>query len=210
MILNNFSGIETIRLHFIRHPFKEVENELGNIIVTSFNNQWQKDKIKLDFSKTLSYYDGKTSFHETVKCLIWQPQSIESDLVVFLSSMTDGWPTLLNKYFSLHKRETICAVLCDKQSKFPYYNFEYKSEDSDRIIQAMKDEFKWEFFENGPLLPFENELYYQKRKIEDRLNNDIINEYLQNNGIDISKDDFWKSKQMAVEFFTKLGSPCAL
>ncbi len=45
---------------------------------------------------------------------------------------------------------------------------------------------------------------YKKRKIADRLNNGIIHEYLQNNGIDITKDDFWKSKNMAVEFYTKL------
>jgi hypothetical protein len=204
MILNNFSGIETIRFHCIKHPFKKVEKEIGNIIFETLNKKWQKREIELDFSNTLSYYDGRTSFHEMVKCLIWQPQAIDFDLVVFLSSMTDGWPTLLNKYFSIHKRETICLGLSDKQTNFPFYNFEYRNNYNNRIVQAMKDDSKWEFFESGSLLPFEDEINYKKRKIFDRLNNDIINDYLLKNGIDICEDDFWKSKEMAVEFITKL------
>ncbi len=204
MILNNFSGIETIRLHFIKHPFKKVEKELGDIIAQTLNMKWQKKQRKLNFSKTLSYYDGKTNFQEIVKCLIWQPESINFNLVVFLSSVNDGWPTLLNKYYSIYQRETICVGLCDKETSFPFYNFEYKIGIQNRVIQAMKDTNKWEFFESGELLPFENELHYKKRKISDRLNNEIIHEYLKINDIDITIDEFWKSKEMAIEFSTKL------
>lgn len=204
MILNNFSGIETIRLHFIKHSFKKVEKELGDIIAQTLNMKWQKKQCKLDFSKTLSYHDGKTNFQEMIKCLIWQPESINFDLVVFLSSVTDGWPTLLNKYYSIYQRETICVGLCDKETYFPIYNFEYKMGIQNRVIQAMKDANKWEFFESGELLSFENESNYKKRKISDRLNNEIIHEYLKINGIDITKDEFWRSKDMAIEFCTKV------
>ncbi len=204
MILNNFSGIETIRLHFIKHPFNKVEKELGSIIIETLNKQWEKKQLKLDFSKTVSYYDERTNFQEMVKCLLWQPQSINFDLVVFLSSVTDGWPTLLNKYYGIYQRETICVGLCDKETNFPFYNFKYQMGIRNRVIQAMKDSNKWEFFENGELLPFEDELNYKKRKISDRLNNEIIHEYLKINGIDITIEEFWKSKDMAIEFSTKL------
>ncbi len=142
-----------------------------------------------------------------VKCLLWQPQSITDDITVFLTTMPDGWPTLINNYFSNYKRETIHVVLCDTKTAFPFYRFEYKVAEKRRIIQAMKDDSKWEFVESGLVLPFENEAHYKKRKIADRLNNDIINEYLVKNGIDITDDNFWKSKGMAVEFETKLGMP---
>ncbi len=42
MILNKFTGIEVIRLHFIKYPFEKVEQELGGIIMIVLNNKWKK------------------------------------------------------------------------------------------------------------------------------------------------------------------------
>jgi len=204
MILNVFSGIEFMKLYCIKSPLEKVEKEMGDIILETLNKKWQKREIDLHFGQTLSYYDDKTNVHEMVKCLIWQPQSIDFDLVIFLSSMPDGWPTLLNKYFTINKKEIIGVGLSDIKVNFPSYFFEYRNNNNHRIIQAIKDINMWNFFESGLLTSFENELNYKKRKISDRLNNDIINDYLLKNGIDISKDVFWNSKGKAVEFYTKL------
>ncbi len=81
-----------------------------------------------------------------MKVIIWQPQSIDFDLVVFLTTLSDGWPTLINNYFSVYGRETFSATFSDDQSKYPLYNFEYRSGEKNRIIQAIKDDPKWEFF----------------------------------------------------------------
>jgi hypothetical protein len=204
MILNNFSEIELIRLHFIKYPLEKVKEELGNIIIGLFNDNWKARELVLNFDKTLDYYDGKISFHERVKCLIWQPQSLDDDITVFLTTFPDGWPTLINNYFSKYQREIISTVLCDTKTEFPFYNFEYKNKTEERIIQAMKDDKKWEFFEKGLALPFENKEYYEKRKISDRLNNEIIDEYLKKSGIDICDINFWKSRGNAIEFETRL------
>ena len=136
--------------------------------------------------------------------LLWQPTSINFDLVVFLTNMSDGWETLLNIYFDEFKREIIRVCFSDEASEFPAYSFEYMESSNQRVIQALKDSDRWDFFESGSILPFENSLNYRKRKISDRLNNDIIEDYLKKNEIDIRQNDFWVSKGDAIEFSTKL------
>jgi chemotaxis receptor (MCP) glutamine deamidase CheD len=61
------------------------------------------------------------------------------------------------------------------------------------------------FYEKGNIVPFEESINYNKRRISDRLNNSIIEDYLKKNGIDINEEHFWKSKGNAIEFSTKLG-----
>jgi hypothetical protein len=71
--------------------------------------------------------------------------------------------------------------------------------------ELYRDSDKWKFYEEGTVLPFEDVNNYKKRKIADRLNADIIDDYLKQNGIDISNSSFWVSNGMAYEYSTILG-----
>lgn len=203
MILTKFSDIEHLQLHLIKSPIHIIEKELGDILVDTMNKKWMKRVFDLKLNKLKNYFDSKTNFTEIVKCVIWQPESINFNLSVFLTNIPDGWPSIINKYYSQYKSEVFRAVFCDTDSEFPLYAFEYKNKETIRVIQSMKEEKKWEFFEKGTMLPFENGSIYKKRRIADRLNNEIIYEYLLTNGIDILNDKFWNSKGMAFEFVTK-------
>ena len=58
----------------------------------------------------------------------------------------------------------------------------------ERLIQAYKED-RWIFYEEGKPLSFENLDYYKRRRITDRLNNNIIREYMIQLGIDINTID---------------------
>jgi hypothetical protein len=203
MILNKRFDLETIDVSFIKHPFSLVEGEMKNELFGTFNDNWRQKKYKIKDSS------GLTSFilepdSETAQVLLWQPVSIGFDLVVFLSNISDGWQTLINSYFDEHKHQIIRVRLSDSAKHYPAYLFEYMTQSNHRIIQALKDDDGWDFYQSGAILSLENETNYRKRKIADRLNSDIIIEYLKNDGIDINVENFWTSKGDAVEFSTKL------
>ena len=53
---------------------------------------------------------------------------------------------------------------------------------------AIKED-RWTFIQQGHPLPFENIDYYNKRRMKDRINFEIIKEYLLKLGIDFYKID---------------------
>ena len=204
MLLEKLNGTNIINFHFIKHPLKQVDAELGPIIFDTLNRKWKTQYVSLDLESVLDFFNSELNFKKEVKCLMWQPKSVEFDLVVFITSLSDGWPTLINKYFSIHQRESISVTFTPTLIEFPMFAFAYKNHICDRVIQVIKEERKWTFFEKGTLLSFEDEENYKKKKIVDRLNNSIIIEYLQRNDININESDFWKPKNIALEFYTNL------
>jgi hypothetical protein len=56
---------------------------------------------------------------------------------------------------------------------------------------------RWLCCLDGPVQPFENPDYYLRRRIRDRLNREVITEYLQKLGYDITKNEFWTSDSQA-------------
>jgi hypothetical protein len=119
--------------------------------------------------------------------------------------MSDGWQGLLRGYSDDYKRKIIRIFLSDPNISYPAYEFEVMNIDSMRLVQVIKDFPKWQFFQKGNVLPFEESINYKKRRISDRLNNSIIEDHLKKNGIDTNEENFWKSKGNAIEFLTKLG-----
>lgn len=203
MILNNRFTLDTMKISFIKHSLSIVEIEMKSILFGTFNDKWKQKKDKLKDSSELTSFVLKSD-SEVIKVLLWQPVSINFDLVVFLTNMSDGWQTLLNVYFNEFKREIIRVRFSDDAREYPAYLFEYMGPSNHRIVQGLKDSYRWDFFESGIIMPFENGANYKKRRIADRLNNDIINEYLKKNGIDINENDFWVSNEDAIEFSTRL------
>ena len=85
------------------------------------------------------------------------------------------------------------------KSEYNCFWFQYIYPDGkERIIYALKED-RWVFYEEGELLPFENPDYYKRRKIKDRINNDIIIEYLSKCGIDLFDIDSNVDQCMTLE-----------
>lgn len=196
---------DVLHICFIKDGLDNVHAQLGPIIKNTLNKKWKQQSCVLtqDVFKELS---ASNNYLEYVKCLIWNPKSLTENITAFLTNMPDGWPTLLNQYFLNFKHEIIRVVISDRASRYPVYIYEQISETNRRVIQVQKDDEKWNFFQGGALLPFEEDRHYKKRKIAERLNADIIKSYLLNNSIDIEGQDFWESNKKAVFFFTDLPS----
>src|SRR2546423_1357835 len=201
MLLYNRFDLETLPLAFIKHPFGKVQKELGDIIHESLTKKWDQMNFQLKDDFNITSFVSESD-NNAVRVLLWQPLSVSFALTAFITNMGDGWQTVLNFYFGEYQREIMRVRFSDAFAEYPLYYFEILKLPERRIVQVIKDTDKWEFFERGSLMPFENPNYYAKRKIRDRLNNPIIEEYLEKNGIDIKEDNFWISKGEATEFFT--------
>lgn len=89
------------------------------------------------------------------------------------------------RYFSAHlsqdhKAEGTCR-------------FEHADESgTTRVVHVILDS-GWQFYEKGAILPFENRVHYEKRRIVDRLTPAIVIEYLACLGWNLEDKAFWKS-----------------
>jgi len=194
---------DRISMGFIGCPFDKVKVEMKSEIYPTLTGKWEIKEFPVpDKNKVAEVYS--ISEFSVVKILMWQPLSIDFDSVVFITNMSDGWQGVLRGYSEDYKRKVIRIRISDPNIAYPGYAFETMNGDSTRLVQVIKDSHKWEFFEKGNILPFEESNNYNKRRISDRLNNSIIEEYLKRNRIEINEEDFWKSKGNAIEFSTKL------
>ncbi|MBQ8169356.1 MAG: hypothetical protein IJZ98_01285 [Bacteroidales bacterium] len=67
---------------------------------------------------------------------------------------------------------------------------------NERYVRVMQDP-KWDFWEQGERLPFEQVEKYSERFIKKRLTNDMILDYALALGWDLRSPDFWKSSMDA-------------
>jgi hypothetical protein len=204
MKIFNYLNLHYISLSFIKGKLHDVEKELGGVASETLSKNWQKKEYILNENVDLTSFVS-ASYFERVQFILWQPKSIDVDMVAFVTNMPDGWPTLLNFYLTHYDREIFRIRLSDEIEEYPANQIEYKTRHEKRIVQALRDSDKWKFYEEGTVLPFEDVNNYKKRKIADRLNADIIDDYLKQNGIDISNSSFWVSNGMAYEYSTILG-----
>jgi len=86
-----------------------------------------------------------------------------------------------------------------KDPHYPGCFFDYYA-DHRRIrrrLMASKDEAGWDFAQEGPVQSFENPAHYTKRMVRDRLNREIITEYLEKLGFMITQEGFWATDKPA-------------
>ncbi len=133
------------------------------------------------------------------KFLIWEPDNY-SNKTIFLSNSTDGCYTVINA--SLPESIDMIRISVSKYNIGNFNSFEYRKDSKTRLIMAYYNE-PWEFYQEGDIQSFENKKYYKRKLIKDRLNYEIINEYLEANGWDLNNPDFWSSKKNAIYFIEK-------
>ena len=110
--------------------------------------------------------------------------------IVFLSSnQGDGLLTGCYSIYDILKCKYINFSVANKHCPYPKMAFKYTNADEEeRVVMALKED-RWTFFQKGEPLPFENMEYYNNRRIKDRINFDIIKEYMLKLGIDFYKMD---------------------
>jgi len=71
----------------------------------------------------------------------------------------------------------------------------YESNELRRLVRAMKDSPRWEFYTKGTPLPFENEAAYAAKRVRDRLQREALLGYAQAWGAPVREPEFWSSRQ---------------
>lgn len=178
----------TEKFAIIKSPLGKLKIDLKIIFKndTDFSIE-EIDQSHLEEQKSIickSKYDGD-------RFIIWEPLGLK-DCSIFYSNFLDGWYTLLYNLAKQHNNEIFMIYLgeIEKKGKMGFY---YYNNEKERVVRTMYDN-KWIFFEKGKMLSFEKPEYYEKKRITDRINNDILKEYLLSLNVDINKDIFYTSK----------------
>jgi len=79
----------------------------------------------------------------------------------------------------------------------------YGGTEKQRIVRAMKDSPRWEFYANGEPLHFEVQSSYSARLVRDRFQREALIGYLEQWGAPVRLEEFWQSAQEAVSFVRK-------
>jgi hypothetical protein len=127
--------------------------------------------------------------------IIWEPSNAPG-FTVFRSSLSDGRYTLAWK---LAKGGLDCYRFEIHNEALPGYFFYRLSPylESKRVVHYIDEGSRKVFYQDGDLLPFEKPEYYERKKKKDRMNPEIIVEYMSAMGWNILDENFWTSTKKA-------------
>jgi hypothetical protein len=131
------------------------------------------------------------------RVIFWEPR-IHPGKTVFMGVFHDG---MSHSAFRLSQNSphTWINVRIYDDFDYPGCFFDYYADHRriQRRVMACKDDEGWDFAQEGPVLPFENPSYYRSRLKKDRLNREIITEYMKKAGFKIAEEGFWQTDQPA-------------
>ena len=117
------------------------------------------------------------------------------NICVMYSNYSDGWNTLASWLSSKLQCDCYNFKITNMDSSDSMNSFQFTQKGMDiRTVYAMKDDSKWIFYENGIIQWFEDESYYKRRFIKNRLNKDILLSYCAKLGFAITEAHFWESE----------------
>jgi hypothetical protein len=128
------------------------------------------------------------------KFLIWSPSS-NSNTTIFFSNLGDGWHSLIHILSTKYLFPSYTIALENILSEEPHFLFYYQEDKKKRIVRAMKESNRWNFYEDGTPLVFENLDNYTKKRIKDRVTKQILLDYLKCLNWDILDDAFLNSSK---------------
>lgn len=193
------NGFSYFSFSIIYLPINSIENILQSIYQEKFLTE-RYIIYKQEFNTDLFYKKAPLKGGKHLwKVAFYTPKNIKNTgFTIMFTNLEDGGITLANRIAIEGKSSQITFSLSNDDEKgknsFTYMDYERQ----ERVVMTFKDRGKWIFFENGNKLWFENELFYKKRKIVDRLNLNILVEYCSIIGLDILNNNFWSAKEKAL------------
>jgi hypothetical protein len=160
-------------------------------------SQYFRKELELDFALA---YINTAECNTTIaqRILFWEPK-LYPNTVAFMGNFDDG---MSHSVWSLSKqspREWINIRIYDG-TDYPGCFFDYYADHqrTSRRIMSSKDINGWEFVQEGTMQSFENSSYYKRRLLKNRLNREIVTEYMGKLGIDIVRNEFWETARPAI------------
>ena len=182
-------NIESVFKNF-HHYFSNNDDDFKSFLSNSIDFGSICHKPNLD-------YNGEFKF------MLFEPLT-NPNTTIFFSNLLDGWYTAVYNYARLFKTNifhiglTVDRGLKNNPAYFftkLYYNDKSKFEQ--RVVQLVKDN-NWTFYENSEKvkpLSIENIEYYKSKRKVDKLNNEIIIQYLRKAGYDLTDKNFFETNK---------------
>jgi len=130
-----------------------------------------------------------------------------SEGCILKSNVSDGWYTLVLQLSSRLACKTIHWELSfGNGSMDSFVNAFYLNISGDKPRRAVRclqeGSGRWDYFAAGDVQPFECADYYSRRQLKDRINREILIEYLLTLGMNVRDDAFWSTMAPTVIFET--------
>lgn len=180
-----------IALTLLDMEYSELDDKIKFLLTLSgrMTGEWTVEQKALNIHNILKN-DLANSGVLNRRIAIW-PVSGQINKSVYLCNCMDGCITIVN---ALKLSSDFIRIRVSRPDANSVMNeFEHKKDGVTRIVHSYWDSDKWVFFETGEILPFENPEYYKRRKKSDKINYEIINEYLEANGWLLNEESFWQS-----------------
>lgn len=195
---------EKLEIIFIKESFTNVlsifEWNISKMI------KLKKSYHFLSHENNLSSLIESTPFSENdmrETTIILEPMA-NTGFTIFVTNNNYFWMKFVKKISVEMSCDAINIRMSDLSVEYPLSDFQYVENGIEkRYVRAMKDGARWEFYQEGEIMGFENPLYYKKRKIKDRLNKEILTEYLSKLGIDIASPELWTPVRASTYYFGK-------
>ena len=115
---------------------------------------------------------------------------------LFVSNVADGFSSMIYMLSEAISGSHVLIQSSRTSCKYPRNSFSViESGLLVRTVYSMLDTNGWQFFEKGNPVYFEDIINYRNRRKRDRLNNEIISDYLRNLGYGSLDEDFWISNE---------------
>ena len=178
---NNFNFLTLSVFH--NCEFEEFTSNLLNGF--GYKRDFKKGIISVnpDVLNVEQYFDPLPGGH--YEKYSWWCSKLYPDTVFLMSNLQDG----MSRYCESFAMDLDCPLTLIRTShQAPFeslYWFEHiDAEGHQRLVYALRED-RWVFCDLGEPLPFENLDYYKRRIIKQRINFDIIVEYLSKMGINL-------------------------
>ena len=128
---------------------------------------------------------------EVPPMLLWAPKS-NPDLTAFMPHVQSGGYFVVNAAYLNHGHRVVQVRITSASEEYPINEFiSFSSGKMQRIVRAMRDSPRWQFYAEGEVQPYENVSAYTARKIKDRLVRETVLQYLSAWGAPVEEAAFW-------------------
>lgn len=129
------------------------------------------------------------------------------DGCILKSNASDGWhPLIYQLSVRLRCRTILWQLSSPEAPRSSFVNAFYLNVSGgnvERVVRCMVEENgRLEFFSRGQPQPFEKLDYYSRHRVQDRLNQSVLLEYLRTLGLEAEDDSFWSSDEPGALFAT--------
>ena len=170
--------------------------------MSALDKEYKVQSVVEHNGKLINYYIQQYNAPR-VQFILFAPKS-NPHTTVMLANIMDGYINLVNFVSKKCGLEYYNVRISNGTSQMAEaYHFHYYSSSRARHLLCYQDP-QWVFYEDGEPLEFEDVELYKSRLKKNRMNREIILQYLKRLGWDIVNENFWCTENVVYEFVETL------